>query len=89
MALARKARFRVDEQIAAQQVKANVFGLQISRPPASGVLRSRCGSFGPFRVASYMLLALDAEHYKADLDTDAVAMFLRARQCPTAGGPSA
>src|SRR5262249_6154234 len=32
--------------------------------------------------ASYILLGLDAERYKADLNTDAVAMFVKARQMP-------
>jgi hypothetical protein len=37
--------------------------------------------FGP-SVVGYILMGLDAEHYKADLNTDAVAMYLRMRQSP-------
>ena len=37
--------------------------------------------FGPI-VVSYMLVGLDAEHYKPDLNTDTVAMYLKARQAP-------
>jgi squalene cyclase len=35
--------------------------------------------FGPV-VVSYMLVGLDAEHYKPDLNTDAVAMYLKSHQ---------
>jgi prenyltransferase beta subunit len=42
--------------------------------------------FGP-SVMGYMLLGLDAEHYKADLNTDSVAMFLKNRQAPDGQWP--
>jgi hypothetical protein len=37
--------------------------------------------FGPV-VVSYILVGLDAEHYKPDLNTDAVAMYLKSHQSP-------
>ena len=42
--------------------------------------------FGPF-VVSYMLIGLDAEHYQPDLNTDAVAMYLKSRQSPDGQWP--
>src|SRR5258708_6131073 len=37
--------------------------------------------FGP-SVVSYMLIGLEAENYKPDLNTEAVAMYLKSRQSP-------
>jgi ankyrin repeat protein len=77
---ARKSGFRVDEQISAQQVKANVFGLQLLRDYLhQGILVPVEDTFGPV-VLGYILVGLDAEHYKPDLNTDAVAMYLKSRQ---------
>jgi ankyrin repeat protein len=79
---ARKSGFPVDEKTAAQQVKANVFGLEKLRDSLHQ------GFFGPAPVGdifgpvvlSYILVGLDAEHYKADINTDAVAMYLKSHQ---------
>jgi len=83
---ARKNGFRVDEQIAAQQVKANITYLAERRDSLhQGFFAAQAGAeavgdvFGPV-VLSYILVGLDAEHYKADLNTDAVAMYLKSRQ---------
>ena len=38
-------------------------------------------------VFAYILLGLDAEHYKPDLNTDAVAMYIKARQRPDGNWP--
>jgi len=78
---ARRRRIRVDEQIAAQQVKANVRILEQLRDRFHQMFRE------PFFTASivvdsYILLGLDAEHYKPDLNTDAVAMYVKAHQMP-------
>jgi len=79
---ARKSGFRVDEKTAAQQVKANVFGLEKLREYMhQGFFAPVLDIFGPF-VMSYMLIGLDAEHYPSDLNTDAAAMYLKARQSP-------
>lgn len=79
---ARKSGFRVDEQTAAQQVKANVFGLEKVRDQLRQGFFVPVGDFfGPF-VVSYVLVGLAAEHYKPDLNTDAVAMYLKSHQAP-------
>jgi squalene cyclase len=63
-------------------VKGNVFGLLKLRDLLhQGVLTPVEEYFGPV-VVSYMLVGLDAEHYKADLNTDTAAMYLKARQSP-------
>jgi ankyrin repeat protein len=77
---ARKSGFRVDEGIAAQQVKANVFGLEKLRDKLYQGFMLPVGDFFAPVVLSYVLVGLDAEHYKPDLNTDAVAMYLKSRQ---------
>jgi squalene cyclase len=42
--------------------------------------------FGQF-ILSYVLIGLDAEHYKPDLNTDAVAMYLKSHQSPDGQWP--
>ena len=79
---ARKSGFAVDEKIAAQQVKGNAFGLEKLRDYLRQGFFTPVGEyFGPV-VMSYILVGLDAEHYPADLNTDAVAMYLKGRQSP-------
>ena len=79
VALARKRGFTVDEQIAAQQVKVNAGAL--------GGVRDLLhqGFFVPGinanpTILAYVLLGLDAEGYKPDLSTDAVAMYIQTHQ---------
>jgi ankyrin repeat protein len=79
---ARGKGFPVDEKTAAQQVQANVFGLVKLRDYLhQGFFVPVEDTFGPV-VVSYILVGLDAEHYKPDLNTDAVAMYLKAHQAP-------
>jgi len=85
---ARKNGFPVDERIAAQQVKLNAANLAHQRDSLhEGFFEAQAG-VGPFgdtfgaSVLGYVLIGLDAEHYKPDLDTDAVAMYLESRQMP-------
>ncbi len=87
--LARKERFEVDESLSAQQIKANVAYLEHHRETlhqgfftaqASGV-EAFGDTFGP-GVLSYILVGLDAEHYQPDLNTDAVAIYLKSHQMP-------
>jgi N-acyl-D-amino-acid deacylase len=79
---ARKRGIQVDEKTAAQQVKGNVFGLiQLRDHMHQGFFVGAGDYFGP-SVLSYMLLGLDAEHYQPDLNTDTVAMYLKANQMP-------
>ena len=77
--MARKNGFRVDEQTSAMQVKANAGALAGSRD------KLHQGVFIPGinanpAILAYVLLGLDAEGYKPDLGTDAVAMFIESRQ---------
>jgi ankyrin repeat protein len=77
---ARSRGFQVDEKIAAQQVKVNIFGLEKLRDNLhQGFFVPVDDYFGP-SVLSYMLVGLDAERYKPDLNTDAVAMYLKSHQ---------
>jgi hypothetical protein len=77
--LARQRGFRVDEKVAAQQVKANATYLERKRD-----LLHQGFFFGAAQgdpaLAGYILIGLEAEHYKPDLNTDAVAMFIKDRQ---------
>jgi ankyrin repeat protein len=77
--LARKNGYRVDEQTSARQVQVNAAVLQGIRD------RLHQGFFIPGINASpailaWVLLGLDAEGYKPDLNTDAVAMYIQAHQ---------
>ncbi|HEY7181814.1 MAG TPA: ankyrin repeat domain-containing protein [Blastocatellia bacterium] len=91
--LARRAGFRVDERIAAQEVKANALYIEQRRDnlrqgsftPQSGV-GAIADTFGP-AVLSYILVGLEAEHYKPDLNTDAVVRYLKMRQMPDGRWP--
>jgi ankyrin repeat protein len=91
VAAARKTGFRVDEKTAVQQVNASAGALQGIRD----VLHQ--GFFGPGLnvnpvILAYVLLGLDAEGYKPDLSTDAVAMFIQTHQMADghwAAGPEA
>ena len=86
---ARHSGFQVDEKTAAQQVNANIFGLtKLREDLRQGFLTPVGEFFGP-SVVSYILIGLDAEHYKPDLNTDAVAMYLRFRQAPDGQWPYA
>jgi hypothetical protein len=83
VATARKSGFPVNEQIAARQVKANVFGLtQLRERLHQGYFVPVGDYFGP-SVVSYVLVGLDAERHPADLNTDAVAIYLRGHQSPS------
>jgi ankyrin repeat protein len=79
---ARKGGYQVNEAIAAQQVKANVFGLMKLRDILHQSSMVGLGDFFTPSILGYILIGLDAEHYKPDLNTDAAAMFLKSRQSP-------
>jgi N-acyl-D-amino-acid deacylase len=77
--LARKNGFRVDEQTSAAQVRVNAGSLAGSRD------HLHQGFFIPGinanpAILAYVLLGLDAEGYKPDLGTDAVAMYIQTHQ---------
>ncbi len=77
--VSRKNGFRPDERVAALQLRANAAALEASRD----ILHQ--GFFVPMinanpGILAYALLGLDAEGYKPDLITDAVAMYIQAHQ---------
>ena len=77
---ARRSGLPVDEKTSAQQVKANIFGLEKLRDYLhQGFLVPTEDVFGQF-VVGYILIGLDAEHYKPDLNTDAAVMYLKSHQ---------
>jgi ankyrin repeat protein len=83
MGLARKQGFRVDEKIAATQVRANIESLAKTRDQLHQGFLVPTEDFFSESVVAYVLLGLHAEGYKADLDTDAAAMHILGRQHPT------
>jgi ankyrin repeat protein len=79
--LARKRGFALEETIAAQQVRANADVLEQKRDLLHQGFFFGAAQGDP-EIVSYIVIGLDAEHYKPDLNTDAVTMFVRARQQP-------
>lgn len=81
--LARKQGFRIDENTAAAQLKANVEALEKTRDRMHQGFLIPIGDHFSEGLISYILLGLHAEGYKADLNTDAAAMDIASRQRPT------
>jgi ankyrin repeat protein len=80
--LARKNGLRVDERTAARQVQANAAFLEKNRDRLhQGFLFSDGDFFGP-GMLGYILAGLHGEDYKADLNTDTAAMYIRMHQQP-------
>jgi len=80
--LARDRGFTVDERLSAAQVRVNVAYLRHERGALDqGFMLGVPDYIGPF-VFGYVLAGLHAEHYKADLNTDAVAMYIKSHQLP-------
>jgi ankyrin repeat protein len=77
--LARKRGFHLDERISALEVKANMGVLEASRDDLRQGFYAQGLNANP-SILSFVLLGLDAEGYKPDLNTDAVAMFLQSHQ---------
>ena len=83
----RKAGFRIDEAIAAQQVKANIAVLEKTRERLyQGFFVPVGDNFGPF-IVGYILTGLAGERYEADLNTDAVALYLKTHQAQDGSWP--
>ena len=84
---ARAAGFKVDEKTSKAQVQANIVGLEKLRDYLhQSMLQPVEDTFGSF-VMGYVLAGLDAEHYKADLNTDAAAIYLKSHQMPDGEWP--
>lgn len=83
---ARRAGFPVDEKVAGEQVKANVFGLEQLRDDLRQGFVAPGDFFGTFIIAN-VLIGLDAERYQPDVNTDAAAMYILNRQMPDGHWP--
>ncbi|HEY3839892.1 MAG TPA: prenyltransferase/squalene oxidase repeat-containing protein, partial [Bryobacteraceae bacterium] len=82
VSFARKKQVAVNENISAQQVKANIFGMDKFRDRfLQGFMFPTEDFFSPF-IMGYVMISLNAENYTADLNTDVVAMYLKGRQAP-------
>ncbi len=78
--MARSRGFKIDEKIAAGQVKTNVQFVEHTREFLwQGFMPAVPDFIGPV-VFGYVAMGLNAEHYKADLNTDAVAMYIKSHQ---------
>ncbi len=87
--LARKRGFPVDERLAAQQRAMNAGALTGARDVLHQGFLIPGLNVNPVIIA-FVLLHLDADGYKADLTTDAAAMFIQSHQMSDghwAGGP--
>jgi len=81
--LARKQGFRIDEATAAAQLKANVEALEKTRDRMHQGFLVPVGDNFSEGILAYILMGLNAEGYKPDLDTDAAAMDILSRQQST------
>lgn len=79
---ARRKGLAVDERIASEQVKVNVDSLAKTRDFLHQNFLIPVGDNFSEAVESYVLMGLNAEGYKPDLDTDAAAMHILSRQSP-------
>jgi ankyrin repeat protein len=82
MGLARKRGFRIDEKTASAQVKVNAEGLEKSRDRMYQGFLLPVGDNFSEGILAYMLLGLNAEGYKPDINTDAAAIDILGRQQP-------
>src|SRR5205823_2237884 len=81
LGMARRGGFRVDEQMAAKQVQANVSNLERFRDRLrQGLYVAQVNDNFGFGILAYLLVALDAEHHKPDLNTDTAAMYIKMHQ---------
>jgi ankyrin repeat protein len=80
MGAARKQGFKVDEKLDSAQVRANVDYMAKARDLLHQGFLVPVGDTFSEGIVAYILLGLDAEGYKPDLNTDAVAMHLLWRQ---------
>ncbi len=82
--VARTRGVRIDEETALAQVRINVQELESRRDKLrQGYYAIPVGDMFSDFILGYQLVGLHAQNYQPDLNTDAVAMFLRARQAPS------
>jgi ankyrin repeat protein len=85
--LARERGFAVDEKLSSQQVKINASNLEHQRDIFHQSFAGEGDdTIGPL-IYGYVLIGLNAEHYPADLNTDAVAIYIQAHQMPDGHWP--
>lgn len=81
--LARTRGLRIDEQLAATQVRVNIEEMQARRDKLrQGYYVARVGDMFSDFILGYQLVGLHAQNRPADLNTDAAAMFIQSRQQP-------
>jgi ankyrin repeat protein len=79
--LARKRGLRLDDQLAATQVRAQIEELQARRDKLrQGWYATPVGDMFSDFILGYQLVGLHAQGYQPDLNTDAAAMFIQSRQ---------
>ncbi len=82
VSLARKRGFPINEDVAAAQVQTNVKFLESNRDKLhQGAIFPVGDTVGEF-ILAFLLIGLEAEGYKPDLNTDAAAMYILSRQRP-------
>jgi ankyrin repeat protein len=87
VALARSRGFRIDENTAAAQVRANALILEKTRDQLHQGFGAAVGDNFVDFANGYVALGLHAEGYKPDLNTDAVALYTLSRQTPNGDWP--
>ena len=85
--LARSRGFRIDEETASKQVRANALILEKNRDQLHQGFGAAVGDMVFEFVYGYVALGLHAEGYKPDLNTDALALFALSRQTPNGDWP--
>ena len=78
--VARKRGVRIDEQTASAQVRANVQALEKLRDRVHQGFVFPTGDNFSETILAYILIGLNAENYKPDVNTDATAMHILWRQ---------
>src|SRR4029077_2345835 len=76
----RKSGIRVDEGLSGQAVKQNLAILEAQRDQLHQGFFVNVEDIFAHSALGYHAVGLNAEHYKADFNTDAVAMYLRMHQ---------
>lgn len=88
VSLARKRGFQIDENVASAQVRTNLRFLESNRDKLhQGAIFPVADTVGEF-IFAFLLLGLEAEGHKPDLNTDAAAMYILSRQRPNGEWPS-
>ena len=81
MGMARRGGFRINEEMAAKQVQANLVNIERFRDRLrQGVYVAQVNDNFGFGILAYVLIGLDAERHKPDLNTDAAAMYIKMHQ---------